>query len=444
MKGALPHRIKSIHEQYGEIVRVAPNEISFNTPAAWRDIYTSGFPRPYEFRGKPPGKDAENLISADEANHQRFRKALAPAFVVKEGHEALVKKHVNLLIQKFILAIKKDPSRETTSVDMVKWLNYTTFDIIGNLVWGSSFGCLDGLQYHPWIQVIDQYRSTLIMTATKFYYPLDKILRMITPKSALNDIMQIWKTTESKIAQRMERGSEQFDMISAMIGSQKSSDEPPKTSIQEMEVNAMLIVVAGSESVTTALTGIINYLLRNHTMLESLTQEVRSNFQRKEDLSNALLSRLPYLNAVLHEGLRLCPTIPDGMRRQVTKGGGMVAGQWLPQGTIVSVPQWATYQSSKNFESPSLFAPERWLQDCSDPSYGTDRKEAFQPFSLGPHNCPGQGLAWLEMRLLLATLVLEFDLGPPSNASLPDWTTQRIFWFWEKKATQVQLRRSNH
>lgn len=81
--GSLPHHVKSLHERYGRVVRVAPNELSFTDPAAWRDIYTKGFLRPYEYKDKPPGKDAENLISADELTHQRFRRVLAPAFVVR-------------------------------------------------------------------------------------------------------------------------------------------------------------------------------------------------------------------------------------------------------------------------------------------------------------------------------------------------------------------------
>ena len=105
----------------------------------------------------------------------------------------------------------------------------------------------------------------------------------------------------------------------------------------------MLIVVAGSESVTTALVGTINYLLRNPVILKALTDEVRSTFAREKSITANAASQQSYLNAVLHEGLRLCPTIPDGMRRQIPKGATIIAGRFLPQGTVVSIPQWATY-----------------------------------------------------------------------------------------------------
>lgn len=432
-----------MHDCLGEIVRVAPDELSFTNPAAWKDIYTKGFLRPYEYRDKPPGKDAENLISANEEDHQRFRKVLAPAFVVRSEQEAVVQSYVNLLIRKLASTIESDDAGASAIVDILQWFNYTTFDIIGAVLWGSSFNCLEEVRYHPWIEVIAQFKTALIVGATKFYYPLDKFLMMVTPMSAMADLMQIWKTTEEKISQRLEAGSKQKDMISYMSSADGSSSPPSKPdlqmSISEIEINAMLIVVGGSESVTTALTGIVNYLLRDSTRLEILVREVRSTFEQEEEIDGASLSRLPYLSAVLHEGLRLCPTIPDGMRRQVPKGGAMVAGHFLPEDTVVSIPQWSTYLSEDNFAAPTRFVPERWLENAKNSVFGTDRRDAFQPFSLGPHNCPGRSLAYLEMRLILAKMVWKFDLEQPSGAHQPQWQEQKIYWFWEKKATYAKI-----
>ncbi|CAD6575073.1 MAG: hypothetical protein ASARMPREDX12_007081 [Alectoria sarmentosa] len=440
--GDLPHDVKSLHEHYGKIVRVGPDELSFTDPSAWKDIYTKDFLRPYTHRDKPPGKDAENLISADEADHHRFRKVLAPAFVQSFEQEAMVKSYVNLLITKLRQLVETDQSQEGTVVDVLKWFNYTTFDIIGVLVWGSSFGCLGAVRYHPWIQVIAQFKTAYAVGATKYYTPLDQLLKMITPKSAMADLMQIWKTTEEKIAQRIEMGPSEWgrDMISHMLTTNNSSSSTDfEMSLSEVEINSMLIVVAGSESVTTVLTGITNYLLRDPSKLQALVHEVRSSFQRNDDMTGLSLSRLPYLNAVLHEGLRLCPTIPDGMRREVPKGGAVIAGHILPQGTVVSIPQWSSYQSTTNFHSPTSFAPERWLDGSVDSQYSKDRRDVFQPFSLGPHNCPGRSLAYLEMRLILAKMVWNFDLKVPEGVVLPQWETQKIYWFWDKQATYARV-----
>ena len=440
LSGELPHDIKKLHEHYGEVVRVGPDELSFTNPTAWKDIYTKGFVRPYEYKDKPPGKDAENLISASESDHFRFRKVLAPAFSVTMEQESIIQDSVSLLISKLRQSITADPSGTSTVVDLLRWLNYATFDIIGSLVWGSSFGCLEEAKYHPWIEVIAQFKTALVVGATKFYPPLNAILMMITPQSAMASLMQIWKTTEEKIAQRVEKGTFQTDMISYMIPGGNSLLSPDEgMSLPEAEINSMLIVVAGSESVTTALTGIINYLLHDPKRFQSVTEEVRSTFISEENITATTVSQLPYLNAILHEGLRLCPTIPDGMRRQVPKGGAHVAGHFLPEGTVVSIPQWATYLSASNFFSPTLFAPERWLPKAPDSVYSGDRKDAFQPFSLGVHNCPGRSLAYIEMRLILARIVWNFDMQPIPGMDLVEWSKQKIYWFWEKQPTYVRI-----
>lgn len=225
-------------------------------------------------------------------------------------------------------------------------------------------------------------------------------------------------------------------MTNASTSAWPAPEQIDKMSLPGIEINAMLIVVAGSESVTTVLTGITNYLVRDKTKLGALVHEIRSTFRREQDISGASLSRLPYLSAVLSEGLRLCPTVPDGMRRQVPKGGASVAGHFIPEDTVVSIPQWSAYQSAENFTLPKAFVPERWLEDSANQSY---RKDAFQPFSLGPHNCPGRSLAFLEMRYILARLVWHFDLEQARGVDLPQWDRQKIYWFWEKQATYVQI-----
>ena len=439
--GDLPHRIKSFHEKYGPIVRIAPDELTFTNPAAWRDIYPPNFVRPREFKDKPPGKNAENLISAGEPDHARFRKILAPAFSDKAVHEQepMIKGHIDVLVQKFYQAINEDESGDGVVVDLLQWFNYAFFDIIGDFVWGSSFNCLEQVQEHPWIQVIAQFKFALIAGSLKYYPPLDSIVTAITPKSAMADLWMIWKTTEDKISQRLAKpASVKTDVMSHVLAANESMSSLHMTR-DEVEINSMMIVIAGSESTTTVLLGIMNHLMRNRSKLDTLTQEVRTKCTTQDDINETSLSKLPYLTAVFHEGLRICPTFPDGLRREIPHGGAAVAGQFLPAGTVVSIPQWAAYLSSDNFYKPASFLPERWLADPSDSlsPYAKDRRDVFNPFLLGPHNCPGRSLAYLESRLMLANLVWHFDM---TGEGLPVWEDQKIYWFWEKQSMKVKIR----
>jgi cytochrome P450 len=84
--------------------------------------------------------------------------------------------------------------------------------------------------------------------------------------------------------------------------------------------------------------------------------------------------------ACIKETLRHYPPVPGSMPRVVPEGGATVAGHFVPQGTVVSVAQWPTNHSARNFSQPSSFLPGRFLEPDR---YPDDRPEAIQPFSIG-------------------------------------------------------------
>ena len=334
--------------------------------------------------------------------------------------------------------IAEDQYERSVTVNLLKWYNYATLDIIGDIIWSSPFGCLDQDRYPSWLQVISQFKITMVKVAFRYYPPAHAFLDLVTPKAALAGLMQVWKNIEEKLSERLAMSASGPDIISHIV----TANQAPSgnhMSRAEIEINVLLLMVAGSESVTTVLTGVTNYLLREPTKLQRLVHEIRSAFPLESDITGASVSRQPYLNAVLEEGMRLCPTIPDGMRRIVPKGGATVAGHLLPEDVVVSIPQWATYQSDRNFQSPSSFRPERWLPESQQTAspYRSDRKDAFNPFLLGARNCPGKTLALAEMRLVLAKLLWNFDMV--GAADLPAWEKQEIYWFWVKQPLYVTL-----
>ena len=443
VRGSLPHDIRDIHEAYGDVVRVGPDELSFTNPAAWRDIYGKNFARSPLYSNKPPGKDADNLVSASESDHTRFRKVLAPVFSQRsvDKYEKIARIHVDRLIAKLHRTIGVDRSG-FAAADVLKWYNYCALDIIGDFIWSTSFECLGRDQYPHWMKVITEFKVAMWRVATKYYPPVDTVLHLILAKLATKSLLPVWESIDERLSQRLEKPGQFIDVISHIISANSAASDI-HMSQAEIEINTLLLMVAGSESVTTVLTGVTNYLLRDSNKLQRLICEIRSEFPSDRDITGSSVSNLPYLNAVIQEGMRLCPTIPDGMRRITPPGGALVAGHFVSGGVTVSVPQWATYGSQSNFNFPASFQPERWLTmdtsmlDCCR----VDQKDAFNPFSLGPHNCPGKALAYLEMRLILANLLWNFDIARPVDMNLPTWEKQKIYWFWVKEPTYVAFRR---
>jgi cytochrome P450 len=149
--------------------------------------------------------------------------------------------------------------------------------------------------------------------------------------------------------------------------------------------NASLLIIAGSETTATSLSGVTYLLLKNPECMRKLTEEVRSTFRTEDEITMTSVGILPYMLACLNEGLRRYPPASFGLPRVTPKGGARIAGVFVPEDTAVSVWQWAAYHSTRNFAQPFDFLPERWL----DNPHG-DKLDAVQPFSIGPRNCIGR------------------------------------------------------
>lgn len=146
LKGRLPMTNKRLHDQYGPVVRVSPNEPAFNSVQSWEDIYGHriGAPNmhkdPIHVGSVEPMPGVTTLTMADDVNHTRQRRALAHAFSLK----ALMEQEDILqgYVSKFITGLKAMGDRGEM-FNLVNWYNFTTFDIISDLAFGEPFGCLD-------------------------------------------------------------------------------------------------------------------------------------------------------------------------------------------------------------------------------------------------------------------------------------------------------------
>ena len=106
----------------------------------------------------------------------------------------------------------------------------------------------------------------------------------------------------------------------------------------------------------------------------------------------------------------------------------MICDRYVPGDVSIGVHQYANNRSPDLFRDAAEFHPERWL---GDEKYKEDQLNSVEVFSTGPRNCIGKNLAWHEMRIILVTVLLHFDLHlcPESE----DWSDQKVYTLWEKK-----------
>ncbi|KAK0128135.1 hypothetical protein ONS95_000119 [Cadophora gregata] len=434
--------VEALHKKYGPVVRFAPNDLDFSTVESYQDIYgtaTKGRKQflKGEWYNQGPGGTRSLVMSneRDPVRHREARKLLAPAFSSSalRAQTAFVLKYVDMWIEQ----IRKHGDTDG-GINIEEWFNWLTFDIIGDLAFGESFGAVENAKGHEWVPAIKrgiaEGQLTDVFRRVPFlrYFPW-AVRGQRVPTNRLANT----KRSRDLVERRMKSGSERADFFSHIVKSEELD-----LSLAYLTGQANMLVIAGSETVATALAGTTYYLLHTPQALNRLSEEVRSSFTTCKDINGDTTQSLPYLNAVISEGLRIFPPVPAGLPR--ISSGDPISGYAVPAGTSVSTSFWTTTRSASYFASPRSFCPERWL-DHDHPfweeRFADDVKDASRPFSIGPRACIGLGLAELELRIVLARVVWGFDLEGVNGTEELDWVgrvTMRLLW--EKPALWVRFR----
>jgi len=439
-QGRLHVEILRLHERYGSVVRVAPNELSFTSESAWRDIYGQ---RKLEM-GKDPifrlhtPTGAQNILVADRETHTRQRRLLAHAF----SESALREQEPVLQIYAGkLLACMAERAQTGAHINVVDWLTFASFDLIGHMSFGENFGCLESGTYAPFVAAITAMASELSVIQMCKYWGVMGLRMALMPKRVLGQRQRNMKTAMETVQKRIKSGSEHRDFLHYIL---RANDEKGMSSA-EINVNAFSLSIAGSESTATALSGAFFLLLNHPEAYKRLVREIRSAHSHTDDITLASTSSLNYLEAVLRETLRMYPPVAITMPRVVPAspmGGYQIDGDFVPSGIAVGVNHFAASNLSANFSQPDQFLPERWLTGGNgDRIYASDVKEASQPFSFGPRNCLGKNIARAEMRLLLAKLLFAYDWK--MDAGQEGWMDQKVQGFWQKKPLWCKTTRSS-
>lgn len=147
-----------------------------------------------------------------------------------------------------------------------------------------------------------------------------------------------------------------------------------------------------------ALANAFYYLAKHPAVYKKLQSELDATFSKgaqTSEFSNETLRRLPYLEAIINETLRLKPAVPSGQPRETPPQGLQVDEMWIPGNTIVVVPQYVIQRDDRYFPSGAEFIPERWL-DAKDKLI--THEEAFFPFQIGKASINKT----LEMKLIFS------------------------------------------
>ncbi|KAL8967893.1 MAG: hypothetical protein Q9183_002719, partial [Haloplaca sp. 2 TL-2023] len=185
-----------------------------------------------------------------------------------------------------------------------------------------------------------------------------------------------------------------------------SNLSPEEKSIGRTTEEAMVVIGAGVEALANPIAITIFELLKNPSELAKLKEELNAaNPDTSAFLQYAELQHLPYLNAIVLEGMRLAKE--NGRFPRINPESPTRYQDYeIPPGTIMSISLKDLHLNEKIFKDAQGFRPERWL----DPIASKGLHRNFLPFSRGPRVCLGRHLAMAEFFVCIGNLVRRFDM----------------------------------
>lgn len=339
LSGQYAQQLKDFHLQYGPVVRVAPDELSFTDSHAWTVIYAynngTSFPKsPRWFRARPNG--AFGILASPNTEHPRFRRTFAPAFTEKAllEKEELIAQHAGALVQKL-----KRTSSAGEAINMTDELEFTSFDIAGEFAFSEPFECLEKSDNRVLIRIVQnamklftQRTMRHVMGVESLYNLIGNSLMSMKPrKTVYHKSLSDW--TRARLDGGKKPGKEDLTEIVA-----KSTLKRNALSPAEAENALGDFMIASTETVASTTVSALYYLLRAPDIMAELQSEVCSAFVDANAINHKKLEELMLLNAVIDESMRLSPSIPAVLARVVPSPGAKICGHFIPGGVRLLQP----------------------------------------------------------------------------------------------------------
>ncbi|OGM50575.1 hypothetical protein ABOM_000567 [Aspergillus bombycis] len=422
--GQYTKKIQQFHEIYGPVVRISPNEVHCNDVRFAEEIYPLGGRK----RNKPlhqvrgSGAMAHAIFSTvDHDIHRVRRTAIAKFF--SRGQVSRLEPKIHRLAQRLcdkILAQGKDP------LDIPSAYSCFSTDVISDYCFGESYGFLDQASWEPNFRkpIFSLFTPVFAFRFFPFLEPLAIAASSIS-KHLSEDMGLLIKTLTVDMPESIQKTKADLDAgitskEQTVFGSLLESDLPAEEkSVRRLTDEAASLIAAGTETVGWALAVTTYYLLANPEKLERLRKEI----DEVVDVSGQLppwttLEKLPYLGAIIYEGLRLSYGVSARTARVATEEDLVYRGEWvatgskapttvtykIPRGYAIGMSSMIMHHNESVFPESHSFIPERWLDDRMQRNKELER--SIFNFSKGTRACVGINLAFCELHVVLAALAM--------------------------------------
>ncbi|KAK5051387.1 hypothetical protein LTR84_003039 [Exophiala bonariae] len=428
--------VDEAHRRRGPVLRLGPEHLSFASPGAYKEIYGHGSAIIKDvFYDNLAGKNPAMANTSSRPLHSERRKAVSAIFAAK--HVSSMEPKVQYSVEKLLYAIQAKAEGRMVSTsdeypanngvfDLRPWMNMFSFDAFSNMMWSSCYNFLD--RGNDSCFAMDHKGAVTTVNAMKtfqsgvhwnticaqFSPPIYSLGRWLTSSTADKQAADHFAGMARYLTvQRIKMKPEEPDFFTNLPYDEASEKSRTTLNIDQLVAECDTYLNAGNDTTQISLTNTM-FELASHPekqqklydiLLQGLPESSRPVASYTE------LCQIPYLRAVLDESFRLLPPVRFGLLRRTTGHGATISGHTIPAGVTVSSSVYTMHRDSNLFHNPSEWIPERWLPDTHHVSDAERQnlKDYVLPFTLGGRACIGRNLAYMELSICVAAMVLSFE-----------------------------------
>jgi cytochrome P450 len=398
---------RALHNKYGPLIRLGPNEVSCSDPASIPLVYRERNPlpkAPWYKTLRPQGisSQADLFSETNEDAHSRHRKIVGPVYQMANilKNEASIDDCINLFVRR--LHEFADRKQE---LDFGHWLEMLAYDIIGRVQFGQTLGFLEtGTDVGNWMESVTHALPLLHIAAAAPSYLITPVMlgAMLIPGMAKNfrAIGSITEKAKEMTEQRMkeedavspEKKVQRHDVLSSLFAIQRLRGHDLTFTHREITLESWTGIIAGSDTLMRA---VFYYLMRHPSTLSAAILELAAA-EKEGKLSTPVqysetISHLPYTCACIKEATRMFPSFVVRMRRVSPVGGMEVNGYHVPSGCWIGMNAAVVQRDKQLFGlDADAWRPERWME-------GKEKRHEMEKgmlvFGAGTRTCTGKNVS---------------------------------------------------
>lgn len=377
-----------------------------NHPDLIRDVLVTHYENFTKGRALQRAKNllGEGLLTSEGERHQRQRRLIQPAF-----HRAQMAKYATVMLE--YGARVNERWEEGQTLDIAEEMRLLTLAIVAKTLFGADVEADDGGEVVTALTRAMRRLELLARSPTLPFVFETLKKKLIAGRRRSPEVRELLDATIHRIiAERRQRDMDHGDLLSMLLHAQDEESGDRMTD-QQLRDEVMTFFLAGHETTANALAWAW-YVLSQHPEAETKLYKELDEVLAGKPVAVADPAQLPYVGMVFTETLRLYP--PSWILGRLAINDYRINDYVVPAGALILMSPYVMHHDARYYPNPFRFDPERWRPEAREarPQF------SYFPFGGGPRRCIGEGFAWMEGVLLIATLAREWRMRLVSSSPI--------------------------